>query len=149
MSLTDIREQIAAILGAVDGVEIVHQYQRWAPTWEKFLGLFQDSDGRINGWCITRVKTPEPHSTTSHDARTYHFKIRGYYGLKDSEATELTFQDTIENICNEFRDKYQLNNTASDNSPIQVDTVDQRMFGNVLCHFCELSLTAGEYKAWS
>ena len=151
MALKDIREQIKAILAGVSGIGVVHDYQRWAAHWDKFLNLFRDGDGKINGWMITRVKTPEECSTTSHHTRTYHFKIYGFYVVNDAEASELVFQDDlIEGICDAFRSKYQLNSTCDDNGPIQVLLVENRTFGGTLCHYCELGLVASKYdKAWS
>jgi len=150
MSLTDIREQIKSILAGIDGIGAVHDYERWSKDWNKFLDHYKSPDGRINGWSITRDRTSEECDTSSHHTRIHHFTIRGFYGLKDSEASELTFQGLIEDICEAFRSKYQLNETVNDNSPIQVEAVEPRMFGGVLCHFCELSLTAEELPlAWS
>lgn len=150
MSLEAIREQIVTILSSVDGVENVHQYQRWASTWEKFLDHFKDeATGKINGWTISREKTPAICESTTHDNRSHNFRIRGYYGLKDEDGSEIVFQDLIEDICAAFRIKYQLNNTASNTEPVQVEIVDLRMFGTVLCHYCELLLIAEEYENWS
>lgn len=149
MSLADIREQIKAILSGVAGVGVVHDYQRWAADRQKFLDLFADKNGKINTWCITRTKTPEACDTTSHHTRRHTFRIRGYYGLKDENATELIFQNLVEDICAEFRSKYKLNDTATDTGPVQVDKVDLWSFFGVLCHFCELTLEAEEILVWS
>ncbi len=150
MGLADIREQIKTILSGVSGAGVVHDYDRWASTWEKFLDLFKDeATGKINGWTITRDKTPATTASTTHDSRVHHFRIRGYYGLKDEDASEIVFQQLIEDICASFRSKYKLNDTAENTEPVQVEAVDLRIFGNVLCHYCELLLMAEEYEDWS
>lgn len=152
VSLKEIREQAAAILASVPGVGVVHEYQRYATSWDRFMELFRhenaDGDREINGWCITRTRTEEPHSTASHNQRTHTFLIRGFYGLQDGAGSELVFQDVIERICDAFRAEYSLNGTANDTSPIQVEEVGADMMGNVLCHYCELSFTAEEILAW-
>ncbi|MBW2606140.1 MAG: hypothetical protein JRD05_00745 [Deltaproteobacteria bacterium] len=148
MSEVLIRAQVKAILSGVSGIGVVHDYERWATNWTKYLELFS-TGGRINGWQITRKKTSAVTASVTHDSRKHTFLIRGIYGLKDSEATEITFQALIESVCAAFRSKYQLNDTADNTEPVQVDLVENRVFGNVLCHFCELTLIAEEYENWS
>lgn len=150
MSEAAIREQMAVILGAVEGIGVVHQYQRWAATWEKFLDLFKDPDGVINGWCITRTSTTEHWITNIKYERVLEFVIRGYYGVNDAKASEISFQQIIEDICEAFRCNDTLNGTCETIAPqfgplngmagVQVRIVDARFFGGVLCHFCELAI---------
>jgi len=152
MSLADIREQITEILSSVNGVDVVHQYQRWSSDWKKFLDLFRDANGTINGWIITRNATPEKWLTNVKYLRVYEFTINGIYGLKDDIETELAFQALIEDICDAFRGNDTLNDTCETIAPelgslaghagIQVAAVENRMFGGVLCHFCDLKLGA-------
>ena len=152
MSMSAIRDQIKAILSAVAHIGVVHDYERWASDWAAYLELFSVitvTGTYINGWEITRKKTPSVTASVTHDKRTHTFLIRGIYGLKDSDASEITFQDLIEDICSAFRSNYQLNSTADNTEPIQVDLVENRVFGNVLCHYCELTLIADEYENWS
>lgn len=148
MSLALIRAEIKSILLAVTGVGTkVHDYERWAKTWEDYLSLFK-SNGLIKGWTITRTATPEVTSTTTTNTRTHTFLIRGYYSLDDSAATETTFQDLIEEIAAAFRVKPTLNGQAFDCGPLQVDIVGSVMFGSVLCHFCQLRLLVQEEEQW-
>jgi len=152
MSEVLIREQIKTILSAVADIGVVHDYERWASDWPAYLELFSIktlAGTYINGWEIMRKKTPSRTGSSTHDLRTHTFLIRGIYGLKDSAASEITFQALIEAICSAFRSNYQLNSTADNTEPVQVDLVENRVFGNVLCHYCELSLPADEYENWS
>ena len=152
MALSDIREQIKAILSGVDGIGIVHDYVRWSSDWKKFLDLYKDADGKINGWHITRTATPEKWLTNIEYIRVYEWLIRGIYGLKDEDATEILFQNIIEDICTAFRNKDTLNDTCETVAPefgslsgragIQVEVVEPRRFGGVLCHYCKLRLGA-------
>jgi len=155
MSMADVREQIRVILAGVSGIGIIHDYRRWSGDWSRFLDLFKDANGKLNGWMISREKTPETvMSQGGRNTRTHHFKIYGIYGLKDSDGSELIFQDLVEAVCTAFRSKDTLNGTVwsctpAENAPegvagIQVDLVEPRMFGNVLCHYAELSLYAQE-----
>ena len=148
MSLSLIRGQIKTILLGVEGVSTkVHDYERYAKTWEAYLAFFK-SNGLIKGWTITRSSTPEVESTTTTNMRTHTFLIRGYYSLDDSAGTEKTFQDIIENIAAAFRGNKTLNGQAFDSGPLQVDMVGNVLFGSVLCHFCELRLLVQEEEQW-
>lgn len=149
MSLALIRDRIETTLSGVTGIGTVHDYLRWSNNWKNFLSQFKTSGDLINGWMITRVSTKEEHETASHATKTHTFKIIGVYGLKDEDETEITFQALIESISAAFRADYGLNGQAVDTSPIQVEIVEPRIFGNVLCHYCELSITASEILAWS
>jgi hypothetical protein len=152
MSETAIREQIKAILSGVSGVGVVHDYQRWAKDWAQFLNLFRDADERINTWIFYRVRTPEKWLTNIKYWRVHEYLIRGIFGLKDEDATELIFQKIIEDICDAFRIDDTLNNTCETIVPefgslegrggIQVDLIETRRFGSVFCHYCELRLGA-------
>lgn len=155
MNLADIREQIRVILAGVPGIGVVHDYERLSTDWNKYLDLYKDSGGRINGWTVSRFKTPErTHSQGGGMTRTHQFIIRGIYGLKDADATELAFQDLVEAICVAFRAADTLNGacftcTPTEGAPdgaagIQVEIVEPRMFGGVLCHYAELHLYAQE-----
>lgn len=159
MSLRNIREQIAVILSAVDGVGVVHQYERLATDWKKFLDLYKDPNGKINGWSITRQRTSAQLLSWDEDTiQTHHFVIRGIYGLQDEAGSELVFQDMIEAITEAFRTNDDLNGTCLNTTPtsgvpggatesisgIQAEVVEQKNIGGVLCHYCELHLVVQE-----
>ena len=156
MSLTTIRNQIATTLGNVSGIGTIHKYDRWSADWTTFLNLFKDTNNKINGWMITRTGAPERWQSISDYERVHEFMIRGIYGLKDADASEHTFQALIEDICTAFRSDDTLNGTCDTTSPdfgslkgassVQVALTENRMFGTVLCHYCELRLAAQEIR---
>ena len=144
MSLNAVRSEIKTILSGVDGVGTkVHDYVRWAKTWEEYLSLFKSNE-LIKGWEITRRSTPETQFTLNSNLRTHTMVLRGYYSVDDSAATEKTFQDIIEAIAAAFKANPTLNGQAFSSDPLQVDSVGLAMFGSVLCHVCELILTVQE-----
>ena len=149
MSEPVILEQIQVILGAVSGVGVVHDYERWADTWEKFLEHFKTGDGKINGWTISRFKLDEICESSSHDLTVHHYRIRGHYGLNDAEASERTFQGIVDAVVAAFRANYRLNDTAHNTTPLAATVIENRTFGGVLCHYCELVFKAEEWNAWS
>lgn len=152
MSEVLIRAQIKSILSGVTGISNVYDYQRWTDKWDIFRDLFKDMNDKIHGWDISRRSTFEVLISPSEYQRVYEYLLRGFYGLKDEDATEITFQALIEAICDEFRSNYNLNATCETTSPdmgpmagrsgIQVNLVEVRKFGPVLGHYCELGLGA-------
>ena len=149
MALSDIREQIKAILSGVDGIGIVHDYVRWSSDWKKFLDLYKDADGKINGWHITRTATPSKRDNLPTIQRTHTFIFRGIYGLQDDVASEIAFQAVVEKIQDAFDSEYNLGGHALNSGPAQVNIVEPRMFGPVLCHYAKLTLEVIERVRYS
>lgn len=148
MSRALISAQIKVILAEVSGVGTkIHEYERWCANWKDYLSLFKEGS-KIKGWTITRTKAPETSKTPSTNTRVHTFIIRGYLSLDDSAATEITFQDLIDDIATAFRTEPTLNGTAADSSPLQIDSVTGIMFGDTLCHFCQLRLDVEEEEQW-
>jgi len=156
MSYPLIRAQAAAILGAVSGIGVVHEYQRMAATWEKFLDLFKDSNNKINGCVITRTSRVNRQITLGQKEIAHIMALRFYMGLNDADETETTFQALVDAAVDTFQDNdYEtLNDTCLTTHPdwgpmngavgLQADIIDTRMFGSVLCHFAECKLCALE-----
>jgi hypothetical protein len=144
MGVAAIRAQIATIMRSDAEIEIVHEYDRFSKDWPKFLALFADAAGKIHGYSITRRATPSRRDNVPTIQRAHQFLIRGYMGLNDAEATELAFQDEIEAIQTAFDSNNTLNGTVLDADPLQVKIVENRVFGNVLCHYAELTIEARE-----
>lgn len=149
MSESAIRAQIYSILSGVSGIGKVHDYERWSKDWDTFISYFKDTaSGRILGWEIGRRSGREEKTVIGigdEDQDLSHtFVIRGYMAVDDSAATEKLFNALIEAIAAAFREKTTLNGTATDHEYIQRETIEARMFGGVLCHYAELSLTVTE-----
>lgn len=149
MSMAAIRAQIATILDAVSGVENVYQRKRWAVDEMQFKTLFKTSSNKITGWMVSRISTEEIDETGSSNVARHIFRIIGIYGLQDSADTETTFQALIESIRAAFQAAFGLNGTARYTSPIQVNVVEERVFGSILCHYAQLTITADETVAWT
>jgi hypothetical protein len=143
MSLADIRAAVKAILETVPGIGLVYEYERYAKDAAGMRALFV-SGGLLHGWTITRDRTLSSYRTNVQTERHHRLVIRGYYGLSDGDASELTFQGVIEAIEETFRSNDTLNATAEVSQPLQVERVGPVLFAGVLCHFAELSIEAQE-----
>ena len=140
-----IRTAIKTTLTGVSNIGKVHDYERWAADWSKFIAYFRTSisgTDQIRGWEISR-KAPITEDATSVKKHTY--SIRGYMGVEDAAESEKTFNALIEAAAAAFRADRTLGGAALGHDFIQVDALDTRSFGGVLCHYAELSLTVYEH----
>lgn len=152
MGVATITSGIQTVLLGVSGVSIVHKYERWAKDWTTFLGFFKTSGGKINGWMISRKKTPSRVADiVRYNQREHEFRLFGIYGLDDSAASELTFQAQVEAVQNALDAAmnpsdahYKLDWTCEKCGPGQVEVVENRVFGTVLCHVAEIILPVTE-----
>ncbi len=147
-----ILADIKTNLEAITDIGIVHDYYRYVANPTKFVTLFSytptGGSKHIRGWEITRIRAPE-HKRGAY-FRHHIFKLTGYLGLKDTDATDKIFQALIDAVCEKFRTAsdgatwYYLDGDNSDNSPCQVEIIEPRMFGETLCHYAEIILLVTE-----
>lgn len=132
-------DAIAEKLATVDGVGKVAKFVRWAIFPEKQEEIARDEEeSRINYWEITRTAVASLPDDTIPIYRTDHeFAIFGHYGMKDDNESELTFQETIENVRREFRLDNRLNGVLLVPAFIQFPTIGHRKLGPWTVHFCE------------
>ena len=136
MSEAATRALIYAVVNGVSNVGQVHDYERWANDWTTFLDRFKTTSSGssvIRGWTIGCAGWTQDHSM-----RTYMYKVRGYFGMDDSAASEKTAIAVVDAVC-------QALNTADDfddNELAELTTFELRMFGSVLCHCAEITFRA-------
>ena len=141
---------IKAKLEAIAGTGIIHTYERNAVDMAKFIALFKDASGRICGWEITRRAVPEQYAGAI--LRVHQMVLNGYMGLQDANASSITFQDLADAICDEFRNAEAPNGATWQycdgqnpaNTAAQIELLDDRQFGSILCHHATISITITE-----
>lgn len=144
MSLSSVRTQVKTILEAVTGIGEVHDFERYSKDWATYKDLFK-SGSHINFTQILRpafIRTVEGSDAT--ERVIHNFILKGGYSLKDEDATEKTCQDLVEAICQAFRDKPKLQDTAEVVMYPIIGRIFNGMFGNVLCHIYEIDLSIRE-----
>lgn len=144
MSEAAIRQQIATTMKAIPDIGKVYDYERWAADWNVFISLFKDATGKILGWEIARIGLQTSTISNQEDEDQHQYVIRGYMGLQDAARSEIAFNALIESVRLAFRRSFTLSDTCELAQPIQVTVIEPRTFGSVLCHYCELRLTAQE-----
>lgn len=146
MPLSNIKAEIKVELEKITDIGVVHARERFSKNMQKFLELYQPAGKNyIRGWSISRNKTPEDDKKGAHQYRRFHnIIIRGYFVFNDDDASEDTFDSFVELVCDKFRGNRTLNNKADWVQPPQVETAEPRMFGNVLCHYAEISIVVEE-----
>ena len=153
--LNKIREQIKAILQGVTGGGVIHSYERLAVDMNKMVNLFKDADGKINTIMFRREKMVKKSiSLGGMKMRAHIFVFRVIRALKDAQASELMFDDYLTDIEEAFDAHDDLNGTCmscdmdyatmADLSGMQIDLIENRMIGGVLCHYAELRLQVVE-----
>ncbi len=147
MSWANIRTQLKTILEGVSGIGVVHDYQRWDVEADNFQTLYV-SGGRIHVWSITRDQSTEGEEAQQQHVRTHRIRITGVYSLDDSDATEKTFSDLMETICDTLRQNNDLNDAAESSGPPQVTRDDHTRFAGTLCHFGEITLEVREDRTF-
>ena len=165
----EIGDAILAEISSVPEAGRVHAYQRWSADLGKYLDLFRWEAGgglaQIRGWVLTRERAGEEAASIGSNAsggfapaglsrRTHTFLLFGIMSAEDAAGSEAAFQDLIEKICDRFRDEGTLRLLDESGAPRvrslerlqppQVDLIELRTFGNVLCHYAEIRLRAIE-----
>lgn len=143
-----IRAAVKTRLEAVIGIGRVHDYERWASDWSKYLDLFKTTIGnteQIRGWTIACESFGNKQEAYQLHRKNYEFVIRGYLGLDDSAATGRTAIALAEDVIEELEQYVKLDGAlevgtyAAGGLP-RLAVLQPRMYGSVLCHYIEIRL---------
>ncbi|UCV13770.1 hypothetical protein [Quatrionicoccus australiensis] len=138
----EIRRAIAAKLLSVAGIGNVFEYERAAANEKAFRELYA-TDENLLGWHIRRVGRKE--DAVNAEVLT-DWEIRGFKAIQDAVASELAFDDLIDDILDAFRADPTLGKVLlypRDKSNSIPDLADSGpvMFCGVLCHAAKLKFT--------
>lgn len=153
--LPAIKAALLALVSAVPGLANVKLGRRLTYDWGNFVNQFQEVDdgvARVNGWAIIWKGQDERRLTTMENLISHRFTISGYYTLREVKAADLTtseeeFDLLISAITDKIRETHDLSGTSELSSPALVPLKDERLFGGVLCHYCEITIKADERLA--
>jgi hypothetical protein len=144
---------IVDLLNGITDIGKVHSYQRFQSTQSQYLDQFRttiDDVDEIRGWTVTldgNATISTNRITYGMVERTYAYEIFGVMSLRDEEQTEATFLDLVEAILDAIEGSVDLGLGQQDTGEAHVLSVsaagvriyDLRVFGNTLCHYCEIT----------
>ena len=149
------RVAVVAALASVPGIGVVHNRERYATDNGKFMQLYAYTPAggkpQIRGWWIRRAETEERSDTygqgTTTNVHTWH--VRGYMAFNDADASELVFDELVEDFRAVVRDDPTLDGACEqppdeETDGVQVLDAGPVMFAGALCHSVLLQL-----KTWS
>lgn len=152
-----IRARIDTVVSAVSNVGQVYDYIRTPKvqdTWSEFLDLYKTTIGGnqvIRGWTITceSIAPSELIAIGSEGSDTqlnYVFKVRGFFGIDDENESEKTAIAIVEDVVialngdSTLRDYYG----SGPQGLAECTIFEPREYGDVLCHYAEISLPVQE-----
>lgn len=155
MALSERLAEVKIIVEGVSGIGMVHDYVRFAKRWKAVLDAFKTGGDIINATMISRASSSSIQRTVGEKERAHVFTIDSVYGLADANASEKTFQTLIESqyaAIEDYEGAWNLMGITShpDWGPMsgavgmQVDMIDIRLFGDILCHYAACRLCVVE-----
>ncbi len=156
MSEATQRALIKTIIDGVTNIGQTHNRERWSASWDGFLAHFKTTISGaavIRGWTLTLTGvSAEPWLASFEPGlslvkRVYRYKLRGYIGLNDADASETTAAALVESVLNALDGAETLHPDTpdADETPYaQLITLEPRMFGSVLCHYAEIDVVTVE-----
>jgi hypothetical protein len=152
-----IVNDIKGKLETVPDIGAVHGYSRRTNTEKGFTDLFTivTSQGKkkLIGWEITRSSALETKRGNTF-FRHHRMKAAGYMAIEDKLATDQLFQVLLDMIGDTFRTAeaaagdaapwYYMDGLNPGKSCVQTEVVDERMFGDYLCHHADVYITITE-----
>jgi hypothetical protein len=156
-ALADIREAIRVRVAGVANIGRVNDYQRYTEKPSELKALYVASisgSDQLRGWNITRVAKAERYVDLNRWVIDNTWNIRGFMALKDSAASEKTFDSLVEAVCDVFDTNPELIAGADpvevildeDRAGVQVPESGPVIFAGVLCHAARLVLATRHYK---
>jgi hypothetical protein len=149
-----IRARIDTVISAVSNSGLVYDYERWATDWTTYLDRFKTTISSvevIRAWTIT-CSAIAPNMITamgssgSDTELSYRFVVRGYFGLDDENASEKTAIALVEDVVIALNADSTLRAYfGAGAKPLAECTIfEPRFFGDVLCHYAEITLPIQE-----
>lgn len=146
MSESELRQAILTRLNGIENIGVVYDYERWAVTYAGILDLYRvkiNGQSVIRGFTITCEGFDQNRLTFGMGGkgqiqRVYHYKVRGYYGLNDADATEKAAIALFIQVVENLEDHLRLVDASQHTTPPSL-LFQPRLFGDILCHYAEIS----------
>ena len=148
MSVAQIRTAIRGSMQKVANIGIVTDFEPVVQREEDLRTYFYDRAlGYLLGWSISREATSGADATNMSDFEAHTFVLRGYRAVDNAGGSERAMQDLAEAI----RGVLRAEEAGGWNGLVQfvghpaVRLFEARVFGDVLVHYCELTVVITEH----
>ena len=146
MALSTIRTQLKTLIETVTGIGKVYDHEKFSADLKTRDDTFIKS-GVLNVWDMRIIGIPE-YTVTGSNAVEYNkwqFQIRGRYAYNDSEDSDITVANLVKSICELFRGRATIDNTANRwIPPIVAEWSNKMQFCGVLCHDIGINIVIEE-----
>ena len=154
MTIAAVRTAIATTLSGIVDIGVVHEYQRYAKRLDDFKDFyFSAAHDNVRGWHIKRRRFSESSAYEGRGVEITDWGITGYVGIQDGAASEITVDELIEDARAAFAAAPTLGGavhmitlpTGNQEHGLQLESIDEVMFCQVLCHRIQLQLFTVRY----
>jgi hypothetical protein len=148
VSLAQIRTAILGTVNSVPNVGVVTEFEPAVVREEDLNTYFLDPDlGYILGWSLTRESTACRDATILSDFEEHQLVLRAYRAVNNAGASEKQLQDLVEAVRAAIRAEEAgcWNGLVQFVGHPQVRIFESRLFGQILVHYCELTLLVTEH----
>lgn len=138
---------MARRMRTVSGIGHVHEGRMFTESPDEFRALhFCQSQRRIHSWTVTRESFSDEQVETGHaHERLHRFRIRGFLSLLNDINSDLQFNRLIDGVSAALDDDGDLDLHCEIQFPVQCERITVAFFGEMLCHYCELTVDVREY----
>ena len=151
-TLFDELAALVAVVSSVPDVGVVHNFERYAAEAATLRAHYTTTvagQDQIRGWFVQRWKTIDQKAAqkASFDRSTW--RIVGFMGLSDADASELVFQGLVEAIRDALRADLTLGGVVMpperDEHAGPAVECGPVLFAGMLCHRAEIHLTTKRF----
>jgi len=151
MSEATVRASIVTLVEAVTDIGKVYNRQPSITTWDKFLTFFKTRIGKVDyirGWtvsceAIAREGLILGGARDSIRQAHYTYKIRGYHTVNHDKNTENTMLLLALAVMDAL-DGGIVSGNVYTAELAQLPTYQHRFFGDILCHYAEITQVVTE-----
>jgi len=147
-----IRAAIVATMRTVPGIGVVQDRERYAKDMPSLKAMYQASGKGLLGWFVRRQQIVETDRIQPRSVEYLRWRIQGVMAFDDASASELVFDDLIEQLRAAFRANDTLSGTVAQcalaggkEAGLQLDDAGPVSFAGVVCHGARLSLVTQRF----
>jgi hypothetical protein len=135
---------LTAQLQTIPNIGLVHPYERLTVEPDLSAGVFGETQA-LRAWTVTRESASHERAPGLETLGQERLVLRGFMSVDDTQASELVFQDLLEQIAALLRPTQTVG--AFDRvGPLQIEEVTHTMLGSThLCHFAQCAWPVGAY----